>query len=189
MLRPTGLTLLYRQRRDLMGVSRAAGHSSLGVTVRYVLDPETELDNDRLIARRQTDLARVGDGPPPDPTERRKVVGLPAHAVGFACADPMDGRSPRARPGELCPEWLWLLTDPGLVIPNDARYLARVLQLQRHLQHARHQMRADRFKLVYLPLVDLIGDEILPRFTDVQVLQDAELLVDQLSPLPDLVTA
>jgi hypothetical protein len=189
MLRPTGLTLLYRQRRDLMGVSRAAGHSSLGVTVRYVLDPETELDNDRLIARRQTDLARVGDGPTPDPIERREAVGLPAHAVGFACADPMDGRSPRARPGELCPEWLWPLTDPGLVIPNDARYLARVLQLQRHLQHARHQMRVDRFKLVYLPLVDLIGDEILPRFTDVHVLQDAELLVDQLAPLPDLVTA
>jgi len=101
----------------------------------------------------------------------------------------MEGRSPRARPGELCPEWLWPLTDPGLVIPNDARYLARVLQLQRYLQHAWHQTRADRFKLVYLPLLDLIGDEILPRFTDVQVLQDAKLLLDKLAPLPDLVTA
>src|SRR2546429_6238911 len=29
---------------------------------------------------------------------------------------------------------------------------ARVLQLQRHLRHARHQMQADRFNMVYLPL-------------------------------------
>jgi hypothetical protein len=50
MLRPTGLTLLYRRRGDLLGVSRAAGHSSLSVTVRYVLDPETALDHDRLMA-------------------------------------------------------------------------------------------------------------------------------------------
>ena len=54
MLRPAGLTLLYRQRRDLIGVSRAAGHSSLAVTVRYVLDPETERMNDLFIAHRQT---------------------------------------------------------------------------------------------------------------------------------------
>jgi hypothetical protein len=62
------------------------------------------------------------------------------------------GRGPRGRPGELCPEWLWTLTDPGLVIPNDPRYLARVLQLQSHLRAARHQMRADRFDLIYRPL-------------------------------------
>jgi hypothetical protein len=189
MLRPTGLTLLYRQRRDLIGVSRAAGHSSLGVTVRYVLDPETELDNDRLIARRQTDLAGVVGGPVLHPADRPEAIGLPSQAVGFSCADPMQGRSPRARPGELCPEWLWPITDPGLVIPNDARYLARLLQLERHLQHARHQMRADRFKLVYVPLLELIDEEILPRFTDVHVLQDAELLVDNLAQLPDRVTA
>jgi len=125
MLRPTGLTLLYRQRRDLIGVSRAAGHSSLGVTVRYVLDPETELDNDLLIARRQTDFARAVNRPVLHSGDRREAIGLRAHAAGFACVDPMEGRSPRARPGELCPEWLWPLTDPGLVIPNDARYLAR----------------------------------------------------------------
>lgn len=189
MLRPAGLTLLYRQRRDLIGVSRAAGHSSLGVTVRCVLDPETEHDNDRLIARRQTDLARVVDGPVPHPGERRQAIRLPSHTVGFACANPMEGRSPRARPGEVCPEWLWPLTDPGLVIPNDPRYLARVLQLQHQLSHARHQMRADRFDLVYRPLLDLINDEILPRFTDAQVVRNAELVVSNLAPLPDLVTA
>ena len=59
MLRTSGLTLLYRQRRDLIGVSRAAGHSSLAVTVRYALDPETEHDNDLFIAHRQHDLARI----------------------------------------------------------------------------------------------------------------------------------
>ena len=84
MLRPTGLTLLYRQRRDLIGVSRAAGHSSLGVTVRYLLDPETELDNDRLIARRQTDLARVVDRPVLHSGDKREAIGLPAHTVGFS---------------------------------------------------------------------------------------------------------
>jgi hypothetical protein len=64
MLRSTGLTLLYRQRRDLVGVSRAAGHSSLSVTVRYVLDPETEREHDRLIAHRQEALGQMIGGAP-----------------------------------------------------------------------------------------------------------------------------
>jgi hypothetical protein len=148
MLRSTGLTLLYRKRRDLVGVSRAAGHSSLGVTVRYVLDPETERDHDRLIAGRQDALGRMINGAP-------VPVGAPQHrneqraqAVGFACGDPMAGRGPRSRPGELCPEWLWPLTDPGLVIPNEPAYLARVLHLRRQLRTARHQMRQDRLDLI-----------------------------------------
>ncbi|MBV8717975.1 MAG: hypothetical protein JO020_03290 [Chloroflexi bacterium] len=189
MLRPSGLTLLYRQRRDLIGVSRAAGHSSLAVTVRYVLDPETERDNDLFIARRQSELPRINGKRTGGDVERPATPEQPAQGVGFACAEPMEGRSPRARPGELCPEWLWPLTDPGLVIPNDARFLARLLQLQRHLRAARHEMRADRFNLVYLPLLELIDEEIVPRFTDADVVEDAEALVDVLAPLPDLVTA
>jgi hypothetical protein len=109
--------------------------------------------------------------------------------MGFTCADPMAGRGPRARPGELCPEWLWPFTDPGLVIPNDAQHLARVVQLQRHLREAWHQMRSERFDLIYRPLLGLINDDILPRFTDVKVMRDAELLAEDLAPLPDLVTA
>jgi len=189
MLRPAGLTLLYRQRRDLIGVSRAAGHSSLAVTVRYVLDPETERMNDLFIARRQQDLARMNHWRPQRVDETPNLVEPSSQGVGFACADPMHGRSPRARPGELCPEWLWPLTDPGLVIPNDARYLARVLQLQRHLRQARHEMLADRFNLVYLPLLEVLDDEILPRFSDLQVVHKAAALVGTLTPLPDLVTA
>ena len=189
MLRPAGLTLLYRQRRDLIGVSRAAGHSSLAVTVRYVLDPETERENDVFIARRQQEFARTDKlcSQPGDATADASAEH--SQGVGFACADPLHGRSPRARPGELCPEWLWPLTDPGLVIPNDARYLARVLQLQKHLQRSRHEMRADRFDLVYLPLLELIEAEILPRFGDVDIVDKAEALVAALTPLPDLVTA
>lgn len=189
MLRPAGLTLLYRQRGDLIGVSRAAGHSSLGVTVRYVLDPETERDHDRLIARRQDSLARMIDGSVERADSTLAAVAPDSRAVGFACADPVAGRGPRGRPGELCPEWLWPLTDPGLVIPNDQRYLARVLQLQSHLRAARHQMRAERFDLIYRPLLGLIDDDILPRFADAQIVRDAQVLADQLAPLPDLVTA
>ena len=69
------------------------------------------------------------------------------------------------------------------------RYLARVLQLQKHLQRARHEMRADRFNLVYLPLLELIEVEILPRFGDVHIVDKAEALVAALAPLPDLATA
>jgi hypothetical protein len=188
MLRTSGLTLLYRQRRDLIGVSRAAGHSSLAVTVRYVLDPVTVHDNDLFIARRQGDLARMNRNGA-DGQSGTDTAEQPAGGVGFVCADPMQGRSPRARPGELCPEWLWPLTDPGLVIPNDARYLGRVLQLQRHLRRARHEMRADRFDLVYLPLLELIDNEILPQFADPHVVHAAKALAEMLAPLRDLVTA
>jgi hypothetical protein len=189
MLRPTGLTLLYRQRGDLLGVSRAAGHSSLGVTVRYVLDPETERAHDRLIARRQDSLARMIDGPGQRAEGATEPIGLDSQTIGFTCADPVAGRGPRSRPGELCPEWLWPFTDPGLVIPNDPHHLARVLQLRRHLRQAWHQMRSERFDLIYRPLLGFIDDDILPRFTDVKILREAELLVDDLAPLPDLVTA
>ena len=189
MLRPAGLTLLYRQRRDLIGVSRAAGHSSLAVTVRYVLDPETEHDNDVFIARRQQEFARADNWRSQPAEATPDASAQHSQGVAFTCADPLQGRSPRARPGELCPEWLWPLTDPGLVIPNDARYLARVLQLQKHLQRARHQMRTDRFNLVYLPLLELIEVEILPRFGDVHIVEKAEALIAALAPLPDLATA
>jgi hypothetical protein len=139
MLRSTGLTLLYRKRRDLVGVSRAAGHSSLGATVRYVLDPETERDHDRLIAGRQQAFGRMIGGARVPAREPLHAIGQQAQATGFACPDPMAGRVPRSRPGELCPEWLWPLTDPGLVIPNEPAYLARVLHLRRQLRTARHQ--------------------------------------------------
>jgi hypothetical protein len=129
------------------------------------------------------------DGPVQPAAGAPELIGLESHAMGFTCADPMAGRGPRARPGELCPEWLWPFTDPGLVIPNDAQHLARVLQLQRHLREAWHQMRSERFDLIYRPLLGLINDDILPRFTDVKVMRDAELLADDLAPLPDLVTA
>jgi hypothetical protein len=50
-------------------------------------------------------------------------------------------------------------------------------------------MRADRFDLIYLPLLETIEDEILPRFTDVDVLREAEAMADTLAPLPDVATA
>jgi hypothetical protein len=49
-------------------------------------------------------------------------------------------------------------------------------------------MRADRFDLIYQPLLRLIDDDILPRFTDARVVADAESLADTLAPLPDLTT-
>jgi len=170
-------------------VSRAAGHSSLGVTVRYVLDPETERDHDRLIAGRQDDLGRMIDGAPVPASAPLNTSAQRAQAMGFECADPMTGRGPRSRPGELCPEWLWPLTDPGLVIPNEAAYLARLLHVRRHLRTARHQMRQHRFNLIYRPLLRLIDDDIVPRFTDARVIAEAEALVTTLAPLPDLTTA
>src|SRR5437899_939495 len=56
------------------------------------------------------------DGPVQPAAGAPELIGLDSNAMGCTCADPMAGRGPRARPGELCPEWLWPFTDPGLVI-------------------------------------------------------------------------
>jgi hypothetical protein len=65
------------------------------------------------------------------------------------------------------------------------------VQLARHVgtRTARHQMRQDRFDLIYQPLLSLIDDDILPCFTDARVVADAEVLAATLAPLRDLTTA
>ena len=80
-----------------------------------------------------------------------------SQGVGFACADPMQGRSPRARPGELCPEWLWPLMDPGLVIPNDARYLERRGDIGAMLANPSHGNQNDRDSHVHGDVGNLTG--------------------------------
>lgn len=107
-----------------------------------------------------------------------------AEAFSHICINPMAGRAPGSAQGRLCPSFMGCLSCPGLVIPIDSRYLARILQVMRKLEIARDQLDAERWRSIYAPSYRILKAEILPDFP-VEMHEEAERMIATLPPLPD----
>ena len=105
-----------------------------------------------------------------------------ARSASRICKDPFENPY---ETGKRCPHWLEPLTDPGLVVLDDIKYLARLIQLRDTLREARNVMLRERFDALYQAQLRIVEDMILPRFTGDR-LREAGRAAKRLPPLPDL---
>jgi hypothetical protein len=104
---------------------------------------------------------------------------------GFDCTDPLAGIAPDTHQGELCTNFLGCFTCPNAIITADAASLARLLQARDHLRAAAGQIHPMRWEAIYAPLLRILEQDILMRFT-VGELASAARLQSALPALPEL---
>jgi hypothetical protein len=181
MIRPTSLTMEYLRTGDLHRVNRLANHKYLETSARYIDKHITAERDGIVIAEIQSRILRRNrNGTLPT---KRKATTAMSQSRGFMCKDPFE--SPMTRIGERCPQWLKVLSDDSLVVLDEARYVARLIQARDHLRAAKQDMDAGRFALVYADALQIIESEILPRFTD-ERLREAATLLDSLTKMPQV---
>jgi len=194
-IRPSVLSAFYRASGDLLEVKTLANHQHIGTTVRYVAAPEVEASHRVRIAALQSAFlghvshpqAGAGGGAPP--ARSAPPPGLPQGAAvsmfGFDCKDPLAGIAPGSRAGELCSNFLGCFTCPNAIITGDAASLARLSQARDHLLGAAAQIHPVRWEAIYAPLLRILEEDILARFSASE-LAAAARIASTLPPLPQL---
>lgn len=183
MLRPSVLAEIYRLTKSPIAVKRFANHRNIETTWRYVVDRATDELHDLEIARSQHEMFQKV-------SHRSKTLEQaknPEHVgrvKGFAndCRDPMDAARAVA-PGEICPAWFAPLNNPGLLIPDDPIYAALIIRRRHALTAARQQMSVGRFEKIYLPILLILENELLPSFSE-QTLTAAVTIAESQPALP-----
>ena len=104
---------------------------------------------------------------------------------GFDCKDPLAGIAPGTRAGELCCNFLGCFTCPNAIITGDAASLARLSQARDHLLGAAAQIHPVRWEVIYAPLLRILEEDILARFSASE-LAAAARIASTLPPLPQL---
>jgi hypothetical protein len=111
------------------------------------------------------DVVRGVDGRDGNDTDMPAVDARYATAAGFICSDPLAGVGEGQKAGRLCTAWLGCFTCPNAVIPLDADVLARLLSTRDALVAARKTLASDRWRLLYAPKLEILENDILPRFS------------------------
>lgn len=185
MMRPSVLAEVYRRTQDLLVTFRLAGHVDVKTTIRYVIDRVTDEIHDNAIAEVQNKLANVvrefnesSAQAPEEDAKQQRWVGNERD-----CKDPYNGRGPLAQKGQLCPTWFFPYTHPGLVVPNDVKYVTTVIRQHQQLLAMRDVWSPARFESVCAPVLRIIVEDILPNL-DQKIVAEAKSRANTLPPLP-----
>lgn len=173
-IRPTVLTEIYKQRKDIVAVSKIANHKYIDTTLLYIVDKETKKDNRAYLSEKQDNIIKNIIRP------KQQAVNFEiqnAQNVGFICKNPIIEN-------KVCINWMAELTNPNLIIPDNPVYLARIIALKNAIKNVKHLMNAERFQLLYLPVVELIDRDILTKFKS-KTLKEASILSKNIS-IPSL---
>jgi hypothetical protein len=194
-LRSSVLTAFYRVSGDLRQAKDIANHAHLSTTVGYVRGPDVESQHRMRVAALQSaflghlggSLTEVGQV---DAAEVRQAPGAvpPGTAVsmfGFNCKDPFAGVAPGSRAGELCGHFLGCFTCPNAVITAEPASIARLLQARDHLRAGSTYLHPARWEAIYGPLLRILEEDILTRFSAGELLAATPLSVT-LPPIPEL---
>ncbi|WP_245467990.1 site-specific integrase [Mesorhizobium sp. M1D.F.Ca.ET.043.01.1.1] len=167
-LRTTGLTLAHEALgHDILKTQVLANHVTPDTTQRYIDRPIVRRAQERIVGDLQArfvDIVRGTDAP-----ERRDEISATdaayATAAGFTCKDPLAGVGEGQKVGRLCTAWLGCFTCPNAVIPLDPDVLARLISTRDALVAARQELAPDRWRLLYAPKLEILENDILPRFS------------------------
>lgn len=112
-----------------------------------------------------------------------------ATAFGFDCKDPFSGTAPGSVQGKLCDKFQMCATCPGaIIVLDDAGVVARLVKTKQHLlgfsDIAQQRGWAERFEAVYRPSLNIL-EQVIGK-VDKEILCQAEQLLPQVPPLPDL---
>ena len=186
-IRPSVLSALYRAKGDLREVRTLANHRAISTTVRYLEAPEVEAEHRaRIAALQQSFLGHISR--PANCTEAQKSEASaispispdlvpPGPAVsmfGFDCKNPLEGLAPGTHKGELCTNFLGCFTCPNAIITGDAASLARLMQARDHLRRAAAQVHPVRWEAIYAPLLKILEEDILARFSAAELTAAAQ---------------
>ena len=169
-LRPSGLTLAHEALGyDILKTQALANHVTPETTQHYVDRPLVRRDREQAIGKLQArfiDVVRgIGSEAEPIEVEPQTVDARYATAAGFICSDPLAGIGPGQKAGRLCTAWLGCFTCPNAVIPLDPDVLAQLLSARAALVEARASMAPERWRLLYAPKLEILDNDILPRFS------------------------
>ncbi len=193
-IRPAVLSNFYRAAGDLRRTSAVANHAHLATTVRYVETPEVQAQHRTRIAalqgafighiEQQRPAVAAEPVVPSEPSAELPPGGL-VSMFGFGCKNPLAGTAPGTHRGEMCTNFMGCFTCPNAIITPDPSTVVRLLQARDHLRAAATTLHPARWQTFYAPQLRILEEDILPRFT-ARELADAQPLLAQLPPLPDL---
>ncbi len=192
-LRSSVLTAFYRASGDLHQAKAIANHAHLSTTAGYVRGPEVEREHQVRVAAIQSALlghverSRTGttDSERPGSQSRPMPPGTAVSMFGFDCKDPLAGIAPGTRAGEICTHFLGCFTCPNAVITAEPASIARLLNARDHLRLSSTYLHPARFEAIYAPLLKILEEDILTRFSAAQI-ATATPLCASLPPIPEL---
>ena len=191
-IRPSVLASFYRVSGDLRKTQAFANHAHLTTTIGYVDTPLVKAKNEARVAALQgafiEHIEQIDEAEVVDSTQAQRGEppgGAVTSMFGFDCSNPFAGVAPGSRRGELCTNFMGCFTCPNAIIAQDPMTLARLLQARDHLRTSATALHGARWKAFYQPLLQILEQDILPRFgTDERT--SARALLPELPPLPEL---
>ena len=169
---------------------KVLNHAKVSTTEIYFDRNRKRQEHDKLIHRFQGALLKkvcgvsdTGIVPQPHRSEGN------ATTFGFDCKDPFSGIAPGSIQGKLCDKFQMCATCPGaIIVLDDAGVVARLVKTKQHLigffNIAQQSGWAERFEAVYQPSLNIL-EQVIAKI-DKEILYQAEQLLPQISPLPDL---
>lgn len=166
-IRPTILTEIYKGRKDIVSVSKIANHKSVNTTLSYIVNEETKKENRQYLSEKQSKF--ISDIVKVDKLNENIDIDINvAENMGFYCKNPIIDK-------KVCVNWMAELTNPDLIIPSSAEYLAKIIALKKSILKAEKLMNKERFILLYNQVLDLINNQILPKFSK-ELIKESEIL-------------
>ena len=177
----TKVNRAYIKSGNILLANKIARHKNLTTTMSYLRHAEAMDQERQVIANAQALIAEGGYAPvlaslaEPDPT------ATDARSNERDCVNPLDPPVSKRSAPIACPDWLFPLADPGLIIPDDPIFLAALLRDLDALREAQLSMNAERFERLYAPKAAIIEHDIVPRFS-VDDIGRARALIGTLPP-------
>lgn len=194
-LRVTGIRGTLKATRNVRVVQKLANHERRVSTVEYASERDTIEICNEFISDIQREyrgflLSDISDAQKMTKTldidkETAKAIqaGRNASLSGFNCKNPMEGKAPGTKAGELCINYLACFTCENAVLGNDVRSAARLIQFRDAIIADEPLMRPERYDYLYRWVVEQLNTRILPLY-DRAILMAAIELAKTLPVLP-----
>lgn len=175
-LRPSILTDIYNKRKDIVQVSKLANHSNINTTLGYVVDKHVKKENLLYISEKQNqmtyNLLNTNKQIKNDLDINNETI---SENVGFACKNPIVKQ-------KICINWMAELTNPNLIIPNNEKYLSKILKLKQKIEEQKNFINIEKYNLLYEPVIELIKNQILPQFNQKTINKAKKLIKETYIP-------
>lgn len=171
-LRPSVLTDIYNKRKDIVQVSKLANHSNINTTLGYIIDKNVKKENLTYMSEKQNEMTDNLLN-----SQNKKIENFEINSennsenIGFSCKNPIIKN-------KVCINWMAELTNPDLIIPNDEKYLSKILKLQENIKEQKNFINTEKYNLLYQPVIEIIENQILPKFNQ-KIINKAKKIIKE----------
>lgn len=163
---------------DILAPKAVLNHTSVATTSAYIEGPAAaRIERDTIARLQELMLAWVAP--------EAKAASAVGEDRGATALFGNECLSPVSDAGRVCSKLGGCLVCPGLVVPLDAKHLARILQACAHLESARERIDPQRWARFYASSLRALQDDLLPDFPEA-LLPEARRVAANLPPLPEL---